>query len=73
MYEPLPEVCSDISLRAMIKSPRRWLQKEMGRSHAALFRDGNYGMFIHWDSSRISAANGAGRPSTASANGSSGR
>lgn len=39
-YEPLPEVCSDISLRSMLKSPRRWLQKEMGRSHASQFEDG---------------------------------
>ncbi len=38
-YEPLPEVCSDLSLQALNKNPKRWLQKEMGRSHASDFSD----------------------------------
>jgi hypothetical protein len=38
-YEPLPEVCSDISLRSLQKNPRKWLQKEMGRSHADGFAE----------------------------------
>jgi hypothetical protein len=38
-YEPLPEVCSDISLASLHKNPRRWLQKEMGRTHASQFSD----------------------------------
>jgi hypothetical protein len=38
-YEPLPEVCSDISLRSLQKSPKKWLQKEMGRSHADKYPD----------------------------------
>jgi len=36
-YEPLPEVCSDLSLSALNKNPRKWLQKEMGRTHSSQF------------------------------------
>jgi hypothetical protein len=38
-FEPLPEVCSDLSLKSLTKSPRKWLQKEMGRGHALQFGD----------------------------------
>ncbi len=38
-YEPLPEVCSDLSYDSLSKNPRRWLQKEMGRSHASIFSE----------------------------------
>jgi hypothetical protein len=38
-FEPLPEVCSDLSLKSLTKSPRKWLQKEMGRGHASQYDD----------------------------------
>lgn len=37
-YHALPDCCSDVSYRSLIKNPEKWLQREMGGTHTSRFR-----------------------------------